>query len=781
MYMNAGELYRFDEFELDCATRALTRNGQRISLTPKAFEVLAYLAANPTRLVTKEELMKAVWPDSFVEEGNLAQHISGLRKALGDRAILIATIPGRGYQFATQVELPRQQLAVSGELTGAISSQVPGDLVIQQVRERVRIVVEETASPVLALRPPKKNPTWKITAISLLLAACAGGAWWWFSRPKPVTRKVLLAQFQNHSGEAVFEDSLASGLRIDLEQSPYIDLMSHDQIAETLEMMQKPVDTPLTGDVAREICERENYEILLVGEISRIGSQYQLTLEATSCATGKAVAAEEQSIAAPSGVLAAMDNITRRMRQALGEPRRQVAAYDVPIAEATTGSLAALRAYSQALSASDRGDAATAQSLMRRAIALDPNFASAYLQLGSIYNNLFDLVQAKDLIQKAYDLRANTTERERLAIEIAWNSYGINDWEGAIASMNLYNQIYPNDASIWSRLALTYSALGLHPQAVEAAERAYLLEPHSGVIADNLARTYKRAGRFADAKRIADQAVSEGKDRWGIHSTLFQVAFVAHDDAAMQREAQWDITHRQTGQAYNDLGLAATSVGKLREADADFAHARDEAMRNGDNEIADLAWLDLTGALIDFGDLAGAKAALNNLQSDAIDPGTTAYFRTQLGDTAPAQRLIAQMVDSHTRSSLNLYFDLTELRAAVDMQEHKPEQAIADLEPGRKYQLRDIGMPYQRAHYEEAAGRLADAETDYRLVLANPGLDPIWPEYNLSHLRLARVLVEEKKTDQARVEYKAFLDSWKNADLGLSIFQDAKRELAELH
>ncbi|HUB51068.1 MAG TPA: winged helix-turn-helix domain-containing protein [Terracidiphilus sp.] len=773
MSLRANEFYRFDEFELDCAARLFTRNGQRVTLTPKAFEVLAYLAANPTRLVTKEELMKAVWPDSFVEEGNLAQHISGLRKALGDKASLIATIPGRGYQFATPVVQPRQQLAAPGE--------VSGEMVVQRVRERVSIVVEEAAPPPLALPPPRRRFQSIAVAVSLFALAIAGGAWWWLTRPEPVTRKVLLAQFQNHSGEPVFEDSLASGLRIDLEQSPYIDLMNHDQIAETLEMMQKPADTPLTGDVAREICERENYEVLLTGEISRIGSQYLLTLEATSCATGKTVAAEKQTIAGPTKVLTAMDDITRRMRHALGEPRRQVAAYDVPIAEATTGSLPALRAYSQALSASDRGDTATAQSLLRKAISLDPNFASAYWQLSANYNNLFDLVQAKDLIQKAYDLRAHTTERERLAIEIAWNFYGTNDWEAAVASMNLYNQIYPNDALVWSRLALAYTALGLHPQAVEAAERAYMLEPHSGVVADNLARIYRRAGRLADAKRIAEAAIAEGKERWGLHSTLFQVAFVAHDEATMQHEAQWGLAHRQPSVAYNDLGLAASSEGKLREAEANFAHAREEAMRNGDNEVADLSWIYETGVQIDFGDMEGARASLKMLHSDAIDPGTTAYFRAVLGDTAPAKRLIAHIVDSHTSSTLSLYFDLTELRAIVDMQEHRPEQAIADLEPGRRYQSRDIGLPYQRGHYEEAAGRLADAEADYRLVLANPGLDPIWPEYCLSHLRLARVLVKEKKNDQARIEYRAFLDSWKNADPGQPLFQDARRELAALH
>jgi DNA-binding winged helix-turn-helix (wHTH) protein len=780
MLMKAAMIFRFEKCTLDPARRSLYCAGEPVTLTPKTFDLLLYMVAHADRVVTKEELLRALWPDSFVEESNLSQHVFLLRKAmagcnLGDRVVV--TRPGRGYQFGVQVDCSTVDAA----------PPAGSDLLLKAVQTTTTLVVTEESETGVAdamlgrLLPGSvrgRRWLWIGVASVLVLGAWAGG-FAWLNRPRPVLRKVVLAQFKNQTGEAVL-DSLQSGLRIDLEQSPYVELMAHSRIAEILESMNKPADTPVAGDVAREVCERGNYQVLLDGAIARIGSQYLLTLEADNCDTGEAVAAEKETVSDEGALLGAMDAITRRMRRELGESRHQVAEFQVPLAQATTNSLQALRAYSQGLEASDRGDAAGEQALLQRAIVLDPNFASAYKELGLSYSARMDFVRGATEIQKAYDLRASTTERERMAIEIAYNTFGIVDYEAAIVSVRAFSAIYPDDASNWFSLCRLYAWLGEYPQAVEAGEHGYQLAPHSGAGAETLTRAYKRAGRFADAKRVAAAALAEGKDRWGLHSTLLDIAFAEHDTVAMKAQTEWALSHPQLGQSLGHLGFIAASQGKLREAKADFARARQEALHSGDNDYADNTSMFLAGILLEYGDPAGAAESLKQMRTTANDEGTSAYFWALLGNPAPAQQLLARIAASNSRSTLNLYFDLPELRACLDLQEHKPQQAVADLEPARRYQLRDLGVPYQRARAETEAGMLDQAIADYRLLLANPGIEPTWPEFTLTHLRLARVLAANKQTAEARLEYQAFLEAWKNGDPDLPLLIDAKREYAAL-
>lgn len=786
MLLNACTIFRFENCTLDPARRSLACAGEFVPLNPKTFDLLVYLVTNAGRVVTKDELLTALWPDSFIEEGNLSQHVFLLRKALaaqpsGDR--LIATIPGRGYRFAAPVTV----FAASESGMHPLAPAAPaGEVIFKAIETTTAVVVEESdemdgpaemLTRLISVSQGRRRAVW-LAALAAFALACGIATYMWVHRPIPVLRKVVLADFENRTGEPIFDDSLQPALRIDLEQSPYIDLLSRGQVVETLAAMEKPVNTRLTGDVAREVCERSNSQVLLAGMIARIGSEYLLTLEATSCATAETVAAEKQQVSDENGVLGALDSLTQKMRRELGESRRQVAQFQVPIAQATTSSLEALRAYSQALVSSDHGDTVAERTLLEHAIALDPNFASAYKQLAISYNNRMDYVQAEAYMQEAYDLRAHTTERERLSIEIAYDSNPYNDWEAGIAAMRAYSQIYPDDAANWYNMARVYSGLGLYDEAIRAGERGYELAPHTGSGVDILARVYRRADRFADAKRVAAAAVAEGNDRWGIHKTLLSIAFAEHDAAAMKTQSDWGLSHHEVGQSLIDQGFVAASQGKLREARADFGRAREEGLKSGDADFADDASMFLAGILMDYGDPAGAAACLKQIRFDAEDEGTIAYFREALGDPGPAKRLIAHYIQSDTHSTLHLYFDLPEMRALLDIEAHKPSAALADLEPARKYQLRDYGVPWQCARAEEAAGLLEQAAADYRLILAHPGIEPTWPAYTLSHLYLARVLAQQKKTAEARVEYKAFLDQWKDADPDLPLSQQARREYA---
>lgn len=753
----------------------LRRAGEPVVLTRRAFDLLLFLVQRPGQQLSKDELLKNIWPDAFVDENSLAKSISVLRKALDDSGArpYIVTLAGRGYQFARTVEVATSAAGVNSEPAAPVAEALPPSA-----------STPTEATPVI--RPAQSRATrhrlLRALAASLILAVVVAASilGWRRAHPAPQSVKVVVGDFENLTGDKDLAYALKSAFQIDLEQTPFLNVVSRNAVTETLAEMQQKSDEPLTPTLAMEVCVRNNAQAALTGSVSRIGEHYLLFLEAYRCVDGKPLGGFKEQAASKSDLLPALDSSTGHLRKELGESSASLGSYQTPIAQATTASLDALSAYSEAISSADRGDLNVAETLFERAIEIDPNFASAYKDLAILYYSRGDFPKARSLLFKAYDLRAHTTERERLAIEIAYNSHGIDDWETAIVDMQLYNHIYPNDAAMWYALCRAYNELGLAPQAIAAGEHAYQLAPNSGQGVEYLMRAYRRAGRFDDAKRVAGPAIAAGKDRWGIHSTLYQIAFLQNDEQEMDVQSEWGLSHQQASHALIELGFTSASRGKLREARVFFARARDEALRNGDADYADDISMFLAGILIEYGDPNGARTALKQMRSSAEDPPTTAYFYALLGDLVPAERVISQADYAENKSTLSLYFDLPELRAVIDRQNHAPAKAVDDLEPARKYQLRDWGVPYQCAENEAEAGMLDKAAADYRLILNNPGIQPLWPAYTLTHLRLARVLARQKKTAEARTEYEAFLTAWKDGDSDLPLLREAKQEFASL-
>lgn len=780
---------RFAGYQLDPAARSLKLEGRPIQLGPKTFDLLVFLARRPHQVVTKEELLAGVWPTSFVEESNLSQHVFLLRKALGNTSQgeqIVVTVPGKGYQFTAVVEDGSRQLASRGQ----------GELVLHAVQSVTRLVVEEESddeSPGLLELPGRRTHrrwlVWLGAGAALLLAGTGSFLAWQRMHTVPGEHiDLVLSELENTTGDTDFDRVLNRALTIDLEQSPFLNLLSRSRIRETLTEMQRPNDAVLTPPLARELCERNNAQAMLLGTIAKFGSRYVLILDADSCVSGKQIAGYKAEAGSKEEVLSALDEAAARIRRQLGESRASLERFQTPVAQATTPSLDALRSYSQAFERFEHGDFKSAQDLLDRAIALDPNFASAYRLLSSSYYNRADYARATSYIQKAFDLRDRTTERERLQIEIAYYAYGNYDYEATIRSMKLFNQIYPNSAGNWANLCNMYTQLGEYPEAIAAGEQSYHIDPHQGVGAQILARAYKRANRFADAKRVANASIAEGKDHWGTHSILFQVAFAEQDAAKIKTEGEWGLGHQNANESLDDLGFAAATSGKLREAVDDFSRSRTEALRDGNTDFADGVLLDEIGAEINLGESGKASETLRQLKSDADGMGAgggtlgaVALLRAKLGDRGLAEHFVASASNGNkARDTVLLYCQLPLVRALLALQAHKPAEAVQLLEPARPYQLRDFAVPNLRAEAETEAGMLDAAAADYRLILDNQGVDPISPVYPLAHLRLARVLVLEKKTGEARKEYRAFLDAWKDADPDMPFLADAKRELAQL-
>ena len=327
-----------------------------------------------------------------------------------------------------------------------------------------------------------------------------------------------------------------------------------------------------------------------------------------------------------------------------------------------------------------------------------------------------------------------TTERERLSIETMYYAYSLNDLEEAVRRSRQFLQIYPDVAESWATLCNLLTQLGQYSQAVDAGERALRLDPRSGVASVELARAYMRANRFDDASRIAQAAVAEGKDDWEIHSILFQIAFWEGDAAVLNSEGEWGLSHQHGNTSLYDAGVAAMARGQLRDATDYFSRARADSLQNGETEFANEVLLDSTSMWIELGEKARAAANLKELRPEMGDPGDVAFLRASNGDTASAKEFLASGAMS-PRDTIGTAVNLPILRAVVALKDHQPGAAIEALEPARPYQLRDYSVPYWRALAETEAGMLDAAAADYRLILDNPGVNPISPEYSLTHLK----------------------------------------------
>ncbi len=391
----AKQLYEFGPFRVDPEKELLLRGEETVPLTPKTFQILLVLMRRKKEVVTKDELMREVWPYTFVEEANLSRNIFLLRKALGESPQdhqYIVTVPGRGYRFAEDVQLiPEREL----DIVAASHSTV-----------QVRV---------------KEARPWAWVAVAaVLLLGLAAGAFKLLVHPRPLLTErdtLVLANFENSTGDPVFDGTLRQGLAVDLEQSPFLSLVSDQRVEQTLRLMDQSPDARITPPIARDLCRRTQSAAYLTGSIASLGGQYVLGLKAVGCATGDVLAEEQQTAAGKEKVLAALDQATSRLREKMGESWSTVQKFDTPLEQATTPSLEALQAYSLAMKQFHLMNFPSATTSFQRAIGLDPNFAMAYARLASLNRNNKQTEAMLANSAKAYALRERVSDRERLYIE----------------------------------------------------------------------------------------------------------------------------------------------------------------------------------------------------------------------------------------------------------------------------------------------------------------------------------------------------------------------------
>ena len=648
--------------------------------------------------------------------------------------------------------------------------------------------------------PVAGGKLWKVLvpAAVLVVALIAGGVYW-RSRltssvaTAPLTEKdtVVLADFDNKTGDAVFDDALKQALAVDLGQSPFLNILSERRVGETMQLMGRKPGDKITLDVAREICLRTGTKALLNGSISRLGTQYVIGLEAINCNTGDVLAKEQAEASSKESVLKTLDQVAISMRTKLGESLTSVQKFDVPI-EATTNSLDALKAFSMGVRVAREKGPAEAISFYKRAIELDPNFATAYALLGLNYSNLGQPTRAAQELEKAYQLRDRVSEREKLRISANYYYIVTGELEKEAQTYQLWVQSYPNDSVPHGNLGANYSALGQYDQALPELKKGIALAPDTVVGYQNIGLVYLALGQFDKAKAALDSAAALKLDAGSLHLMAYYLAFLQNDTAAMAQQVAWGAG--KPGD--EDPLLAAQSdtegyYGRLAAA-RDFARrAVDSAVRADSKETAALWQANSALREAEFGNAAQARQAANAALS--LSPGRdvkvlAAVVFARAGDIPHARALADELEKAYpTNTTLKLYW-FPIVRAAIALGNQKPGDAIVALEAVAPYeygepppfQIGTIYAAYIRGEACLANRNGAGAAREFQKFLDHRGLAVNYPLASLAHLGLARAYVLSGDSAKAKAAYRDFLSLWKDADPDIPILKEAKTEYAKL-
>ncbi|HEY1216345.1 MAG TPA: winged helix-turn-helix domain-containing protein, partial [Bryobacteraceae bacterium] len=456
--------------------------------------------------------MKAVWPDTFVEEANLSRNIFMLRKVLGESAQdhrYIVTVPGRGYRFAEDVRVvPEQEVSI-----------------VAANHSKVEVQIKET------------KPWLWISIVGLLLVGVTLVLRFPPHRSPILSEKdtLVLADFANSTGDPVFDGTLRQGLAVQLEQSPFLSLIGEDRIQQTLRLMGQAPNAQLTPELARNICERTTSAAVLEGSIARLGSQYVLGLRAKNCRTGEILDDEQAQAARKEDVLKALSQITRKFRTRIGESLAAIEKHGIPLAEATTPSLEALKAYSAAWHVSFTTGFASAVPLLRRAIDLDPDFAMAYAVLGSTYGSIGESGLAAQSMTKAYQLRNRASDHERFFIVLSYDLLATGNLERAQQTGEVWTETYPRDAVPHGFLAWINQLLGRYQRAMEEGKQAIDRDSDFAFGYNNLAWSYVFLNRLDEAAKTLQRASDRKVEAPDLLILKYYIAFLRGEKPDMER------------------------------------------------------------------------------------------------------------------------------------------------------------------------------------------------------------------------------------------------------
>jgi len=657
--------------------------------------------------------------------------------------------------------------------------------------------VPSASSGRVAAVPVGKNRNfWKIVvpSVAVVIASIAGGLYYRSHRTKPLTDKdtIVLADFDNKTGDAVFDDALKQALAVELGQSPFLNVLSDRRVSETLQMMGRPANQHITADVGRELCLRTGSKAVLGGTISSLGTHYLIGLNAVVCSTGDTLAKEQAEAASKEGVLKALSQASSALRIRLGESLPSVQKFEVPI-EATTSSLEALQTYNLAEKVTDT-DSTAAVPLYQQAIRLDPKFATAYRELGVSFYNLGELSLAAENFQKAYDLRARVSQPERFGIEENFKEMVTGELEDARRINELWTQTYPQYVPPHANLCEIYPTLGRQfERSLAECREALRLDNTNPRLLSNYVWNLLLLNRLDDARAVAQDAQAKKLDSPDLRYWLYLIAFLQNDAAGMEDQLSYGLENPAFANWFLWLEAAtATYNGKLMKSRELMRRAVESAKHAEQKEVA--ANYQATWALMDG--LLGNKAEAKQVATQVVrlSSGRDVKYIAALalsvgGDTVGGQALVEQLNKQFPKATLVQFNYLPALRAQLALGHNDPAKAIEALEIAGPYELAlDIAAfsnlnlypVYVRGQACLAAHRGREAAAEFQKILDHRGL--VWNSIvgALAHLEIGRAYVMQDDNGKAKVAYQDFLTLWKDADPDIPILKQAKAEYAKL-
>ncbi len=660
------------------------------------------------------------------------------------------------------------------------------------------VAAAPTSASAVAAAPTSSR--WKIllpVGVVALVVLVAGGLYWRSHSATPATNAapltekdtVVLTDFANSTGDPVFDGTLKQALAVDLEQSPFLNILSDRKIGETFKLMGHAPTDHVTADLAKELCLRTGSKAILAGSVSSLGTQYVVGLEAVACSTGDTLAKEQAESASKEGVLKALGTAATSLRARLGESLASVQKFDVPV-EATTPSLEALKAYSMGVTTGRTKSSAESIPFMKRAIELDPNFAIAYAGLAVDYSNLGQASLAADYAKKAYDLRDRVSERERYRISALYFQNVTSEVEQATEAYELWTRSYPRDAVPHTNLGFLYANLGQYEKAIAETEAGLQLEPTRGAYG-NLAGLYINVNRLQAAGKTIQEARQKNFDDLTIRSDLYSLAFLSGDAGEMERDVAWAAGRpNEEDQMLNTQADTQAYYGRLEKARDLARRASDSAVRSDAKETGAqwLAYQALREA--ELGNAAAARQGV--ARALALAPGRdvkvlSALALARSGETGQSKTILEGLHKSEpTNTYLKVYW-FPVIEASTAMVQQAPDRAIVALEPAVPYEL---GSPppgsstmypaYIRglAYLAQKNGPAAAAE--FQKFLDHSGIVQNFLLGSLARLQLARAYAVSGDTAKAKSAYQDFLTLWKDADPDIPILKEAKAEYAKL-
>jgi serine/threonine protein kinase/tetratricopeptide (TPR) repeat protein len=638
---------------------------------------------------------------------------------------------------------------------------------------------------------------WKVAVPVLLVVLIAAGGIYHHSRQQTAHRltdkdTVVLADFANSTGDAVFDDTLKTALSVSLRQSPFLNVLTDSQVAKTLQQMTRPAGTKLTPELARELCQRAGSKAYLAGAIGRLGSEYVVGLKAVNCSNGNTLAEEQVTATSKEKVLDSLGGAASKLRTELGESLATVQKFDAPLEQATTFSLDALNAYDLALSTWDKKGDRDSLPIFKKAIELDPNFAMAYSALATINHNLGDSELARKNATKAYELRDRVTEAEREAIEARYYLYVTGDLEKAAEVYAVAVQNYPDSAGAYNHLANDEGKLGRYEQSVQDLRKALLLDPSRASTYANLAVGLLALNQVEEASAVLAEADKRGLQTDILLQARYWIAFLRNDEKEMERLVQRssDLPGAQAI-LLSEQSNTAAYYGHFEKA-REFSRAAENLMeRDGNKELAASYLVQAAVRESEVGEFARAQQYISQAQklSHGQDVATlSAVALVQIGSVNQAEALCHELDKQWPEGTIVQKYWLPAIRAQIDLRQARPSKAIDDLGVATPLEFANPGSTavptlypaYVRAQAYLAMGDGPRAATEFRKLTDRPGLVLNYPLGALAHLGLARAYKSSGDLQNSRQAYLDFLSLWKDADPDIPILKQAKAEYAKL-